>query len=320
MACHSGMPIPQVLRATTLEKSVFDHKKWLKEFNSSRNRKQLRMEIMHQTLEVCKNFKYALEDGTEVAFSDRNSVSKDAQKTVLHKEVSPPKRKVKDDVFETTITVVNADCLEVAIQLKSEGFNPAVLNMASSRRPGGGYLSGAGAQEENLFRRTNYVQHLADPDKEFDPERKWTYRLPEFSCVYSTNVFIIRASEAEGYAFLPHPVSMSFLALSAYCSPPLTCNKQKLNPEVADKTKQKMRCMFATGLYYGHDSLVLSALGCGAFRNPPRHVAQLFKEVLTEKEFVNRYKVISFAIIDDHNAKGIGNYQPFFDVFSLTSS
>lgn len=274
---------------------------------------------MRQTLEACVNFKYALEDGTIVTFSDHESVSKDARKTMLHSNESPPKREATEDVIETKIAVVNVDCLEQAIRLRREGFNPAVLNMASSRRPGGGYLSGAGAQEENLFRRTNYVQHLADPRKEFDPERNWTYRLPEIVCVYSTNVFIIRASEAEGYAFLPHPIPMSFLALSAYCNPPLTSNKQKLSPEIAEKTKQKMRCMFATGLLYGHDSLVLSALGCGAFRNPPCHMAQLFKEVLLEKEFVNRYKLISFAIIDDHNAKGKGNYQPFVEVFGKLS-
>ena len=181
---------------------------------------------------------------------------------------------------------------------------------------GGGYLSGAGAQEENLFRRTNYVQHLADPDNEFDPERKWSYRLPEFSCVYSTNVFIIRAAEAEGYAFLRKPIAMSFVALSAYCSPALTKDKQRLIPQVAENTKRKIRCMLATGLYHDHDSLVLSALGCGAFRNPPRHMAELFKEVLEEDEFANKYKHISFAIIDDHNARREGNYQPFKEVFS----
>lgn len=294
--------------------STFNHRKWLTEFNSSKNFRQLRTDIIQQTLQACKNFKYTLEDGTEITFSDHESVSRDARKTLLHTDESPPER--QGDKFETKIVVVNVDCLKEAIRLKSEGFSPAVLNMASSRRPGGGYLSGAGAQEENLFRRTNYVQHLADPDKEFDPKRKWKYRLPEFSCVYSTNVFIIRASEAEGYAFLQDPIPMSFIALSAYCSPPLTKDKQRLIPQFAEKTKQKIRCMLATGLYYGHNSLVLSALGCGAFRNPPRHVAQLFKEVLSEEEFVNRYRHISFAIIDDHNARGEGNYQPFSEVFA----
>lgn len=112
---------------------------------------------------------------------------------------------------------------------------------------------------------------------------------------------------------------MSFLALSAYAHPPLTKDKQRLIPQVAENTKRKIRCLLSTGLYHGHDALVLSALGCGAFRNPARHMAQLFKEVLLEEEFVNRYKHISFAIFDDHNARGDGNYQPFFEVFSESS-
>ncbi len=30
---------------------------------------------------------------------------------------------------------------------------------------------------------------------------------------------------------------------------------------------------------HGHDAVVLGAFGCGAFRNPAAHMAQLFKEV-----------------------------------------
>ena len=90
---------------------------------------------MRQTLEACVNFKYALEDGTIVTFSDHESVSKDARKTMLHANECLPKRKAIKDVFVTKITVVNVDCLEQAIRLSSEGLNPAVLNLASSRRP-----------------------------------------------------------------------------------------------------------------------------------------------------------------------------------------
>jgi uncharacterized protein (TIGR02452 family) len=184
---------------------------------------------------------------------------------------------------------------------------------------GGGYLSGAGAQEENLFRRTNYVQHLADPDKEFDPKRKWKYRLPEFCCAYSTNVQIFRALESQGYAYLPTPIPMSFIAIPAYPNPPCTKGpngEKQLIPNFIQKVKRKIRIIFSVGLYQGYDSLVLSAWGCGAFRNPPRHMARLFREVLLEPAFANRYKHISFAIIDDHNSKGEGNFKAFFDTFN----
>lgn len=35
---------------------------------------------------------------------------------------------------------------------------PVVLNMANAYRAGGGFRTGAGAQEENLHRRTNLFQ------------------------------------------------------------------------------------------------------------------------------------------------------------------
>ncbi len=38
--------------------------------------------------------------------------------------------------------------------------------------------------------------------------------------------------------------------------------------------------LFVTTLLKGHDAIVLSAFGCGAFGNPPEHIATLFKEII----------------------------------------
>ena len=83
----------------------------------------------------------------------------------------------------------------------------------------------------------------------------------------------------------------------------------------AEITKNKMRTILRIGLLHGHDSIVLGAFGCGAFRNPPRSIARLFHEIINEAEFKNKYRLIAFAILEDHNSPRGGNLQPFIEEF-----
>lgn len=83
--------------------------------------------------------------------------------------------------------------------------------------------------------------------------------------------------------------------------------------------KGKIRTILRIALDNNHTKLVLGALGCGAFKNPPSHVAKLFKEVLEESEFTGAFEEICFAILDDGNSgrdhNPNGNLKPFADVF-----
>jgi len=150
--------------------------------------------------------------------------------------------------------------------------------------------------------------------------RNWSYPIPEFGGIYVKECLVIRDSEAKGYAFLEQPNTMSFVCVSAYSNPPV----EEINGEliigkkIALCTKKKISTILSIALEEGHDSIVLSALGCGAYVNPPKHIARLFKEVI--KEFDGQFKEIVFAIYDDHNSgkdhNPKGNLCSFSDVFS----
>ena len=88
-------------------------------------------------------------------------------------------------------------------------------------------------------------------------------------------------------------------------------------PQAAiDITRNKIRTVFRIGLTYGHDSLVLGAFGCGAFRNPPAEIARLFHDVMEEPEFKDKFKLITFSIIEDHNSNN-ANLMAFRKEFVL---
>ena len=228
--------------------------------------------------------------------------------------------------YETVFTVENADCLTVAKGLKDRGYNIAVLNMASRQNPGGGVLNGAGAQEENLFRRTNLFLSMFQFARYanqygLDMHRKQYPLDRNFGGIYTPDATVFRGEEKKGYPLLgDDSFRVSFIAVSGINRPALK-DATHLADNMVEGTKNKMRTILRIGLLHGHDSLVLGAIGCGAFCNPPSHIARLFHDVFEEPEFKNKYRLVCFAILDDHNAHRShnpeGNYLPFLKEFCI---
>ena len=282
--------------------------------------KELRIKEFRNTIDIVNKGRYVTENGTYYSFPDDSDM---ILKTVFYeREICLPE--AVQGCEQTIVEVQNIDCLYAGAQLKERGYNPAVLNMASRRNPGGGVVTGAGAQEETLFRRTNLFRSLYQfaPFAGMYGIKTSHYQYPldrNFGGVYTPEAIYFRESEQKGYALLDNPVSLSFITVAGMNRPDLTAEGMIADHHV-EPIKNKIRTIFRIGLAHGHDSLVLGALGCGAFRNPPRHVARLFYEVMDELEFKNKYRRIVFAILDDHNAHQShnpeGNYKPFADEFA----
>jgi hypothetical protein len=64
-----------------------------------------------------------------------------------------------------------------------------------------------------------------------------------------------------------------------------------------DLMKEKIRSALRIAYYYGHSNICVGGFGCGpVFRNPPREVATMFKDLLFfEDEFIGHFSNVVFA-------------------------
>lgn len=228
--------------------------------------------------------------------------------------------------FTTKFEVVNCDCINAGKRLLDERFVPAVLNMACEDGPGGGVIGGCYGQEEGLFRRTNLYQYMY-PFSPHATEYGLKPQYPQYPLnsvydgVYVKNAIVFRREEAFGYALLRKPFPMSFIAVPALRDPTLQNGQLSTNDERL--TLEKIKTILRIGLVNGHNALILGAWGCGIFHNPPLHIAKLFREVFIDHEFYNKFRRVTFAILEDkislQRKNGIGNVQPFKTIFEDTS-
>ena len=289
----------------------------------------LRVTVMLNTIAVIRRKKYLI-DGNEVALKSNpmRTIGYDHRSKLSYGRTIS-KTDMKTPYTSTTVSVVNEDCLILYEKLVAEGYKPVLLNMANATSPGGGYRKGDGAQEENLFRRSDYYQSLdleiADKDRSerlyCTPKCDWKrptgyadlYPMEEFGAIYTSGITVFRGTETTGYPYLQSPLyDVCAIAMAAYRNPELN-RKNMLSDKFAINTRKKIENIFAIAHHHHHDCLVLSALGCGAFNNPPEHIARLFKSVIYQ--YAGYFKKIYFAIIDDHNTGNLlnpkGNFLPF---------
>ncbi|CAF1191569.1 unnamed protein product [Adineta steineri] len=304
-------------------------------------RRMLRVTAMLNTMGALRNGKYTLEDSTtktEVFIKPPsplvtvlyNSQSKIISSSKLNQTATP-------SFNSTNVRVLNEDCLISYNTLASSGIKPLLLNMANATTPGGGYRKGDGAQEENLFRRSNYYMSLdynLDPEQDQSSNNKRSYcsstgqvipmntqeslyPIDDYGAIYTSGITVLRGTEDQGYPYLQRPLyDVCAIAIAAYRGPPVQKNKLRLTTKHDVRTRKKIETLFAIAFKNGHDSLVLSALGCGAFRNPPEHIALIFKSVILQ--YAGFFKEIVFSVIDDHNTgqrlNPNGNFIPFQQV------
>lgn len=187
----------------------------------------------------------------------------------------------------TRVEVTNETTLGAAHRLSQAGQRLLALNFANGIEPGGGFLSGARAQEECLCRSSAlYLTLRGDPMYDFHLQRP----EPDSSswCILSPDVPVFRSDSG---AALEVPWSLDFIT----CAAPVA---SRIGVErAAGLLRERIGRVLHVAHAHGYESLVLGAWGCGAFGCDPRLTAAAFRDWL-ESSFAGAFDRVVFAITD----------------------
>jgi len=201
--------------------------------------------------------------------------------------------KKPDQTHETTFEVSREGTLSASRRLAAEGRRPCALNFASAKHPGGGFLSGAEAQEENIARNSAlYASLTSEPVSAFyDTRALGKDGLYTHKMIYSPSVPVLRTDE--GLPLEPWPCS--FVTAAA---PNAGVSRERGVAEAAIDATLMARAerVLAVAAHCGHDTIVLGAWGCGVFKNSPDRVAAVWHTLLRTR-FAGCFAHVCFAIL-----------------------
>ncbi len=208
--------------------------------------------------------------------------------------------------YQTRIEVANETTLAAVQRLRAAGQHPVALNFASATHPGGGFLSGARAQEEYLARSSGLYACL-QMHPMYGYHRARHDPLYTDYVIYSPAVPVFRADDG---ALLETPYTVGLItspAVNAAALPP------ERHANIGPAMWQRILKVLAAGIVHGHDSIVLGAWGCGAFGNDGAEIASLFRQALQEN-FQGAYSRVIFAVLDwSREKRFIGPFQRAFE-------
>jgi uncharacterized protein (TIGR02452 family) len=189
----------------------------------------------------------------------------------------------------TVVSVTGESTLAAARRLAREG-DVAALVFASAKHPGGGFRSGAVAQEEDISRASGLYRCLTAAPRFYAYHRSHSDNLYSDRVIHSPDVPVFRDDDGN---LLGEPYPVSFLTAAA---PNRGAVPRDRAAQVAQALTKRAGRVLAVAAAHGHRRLVLGAWGCGVFRNDPATVAEAFAGALA-KQSAHLDEVV-FAILD----------------------
>lgn len=205
---------------------------------------------------------------------------------------------------ETTIEIMDITAEKSAMLYN--GDDVSILNFASFKTPGGGFMKGSTAQEESLCHNSTLYQVLRHFKSLYIKNRKYVNN----GLYYDVGIFSPRIHFGEkvcNVLTVAAPNYNEFSSASVNRNIPSFIIKDKNNEVLRDRIDFVLNVL----RYMKQKTIILGAFGCGVFKQHPSMVASIFKELL-ETKYKNVFEKVIFAIPKSSD----GNHDMFKYIFN----
>ncbi len=258
--------------------------------------REKRSRVAKETLQILDRGYYINESGDKVVI--QAELSSAVENTELYGPEELKELRVRSESpVPPSIDINNETTLRAARRLAWEDdLSPFVLNFASAKNPGGGFLRGSGAQEESLARKSGLYACIEPVKEYYERNRASGTGLYTDHMIYSPRVPVFRDRRDK---LLDRPYYVSILTAPAVNRGAVKRNEPEKISKVRDTMDWRIGKVLKLAELKGHDYLVLGAWGCGVFGNDPREIASLFEENLLREPDANwGFERVVFAVLD----------------------
>jgi len=266
--------------------------------------------ISKETLTILDSGHYHTAEGNRIDIAASQEAAMKGTRLLTPDELAElfTKRSAKQSHISAAMRVSGDKTQEAARRMvQDEGIDDLlVLNFASARNVGGGFLRGAKAQEEDLARSSGLFRCLETQRAYYEINRACSSLLYTDHMIYSPGVPWFREQNRE--------LLDSFFLASILTAPAPNAGEYLRRAPGEDKEVRKAfgrrsGYVLALAEAFGHRNLLLGAWGCGVFRNRPKDVASAFVNHLKSRRFDGCFDRVEFAVYDRSESKS--NLQAF---------
>jgi uncharacterized protein (TIGR02452 family) len=210
-----------------------------------------------------------------------------------------------DNNFMPQYEVVNESVVNTIFKLGNCG----VLNFASAKNPGGGFLNGAVAQEECLAVSSDLYNSQLKAFQYYDINKNNKTMLYTHNMIYSRDITFIRDGSLNT---VKSPVTANVVTSPAVNAGAYYKNENGNKFTVLEVMEKRMRYILKLFAAKNDVKIILGAYGCGVFGNDTFDVASIFHKLLKNEGIEKYFEHIVFAGYDPRNQQ----YNIFKNKFS----